>query len=199
MKLDLYTRDLQTGAREQKPFESEDEALEFLQNRPKFLEVLGVATDEVPHDVNQRLRSAMRPLDEEEKLLERQLQQATDDLLRERAKERAEKEAAEAVKLHKEAADADPNRPMEVRYRYNAELASADQLDTRTISDEAREAVNAWVAERNTWVESRGQVVGEAKLTVHAGPLPEGVSERVVMGTFVPVSAPAKKDPAKKD
>ena len=194
MKLDLYTRDLQTGKRECKPFESEEAALAFLENRPKYLEVLGLATEEVPADVNQRLRGAMRPLDEEEKLLERQLDQAADDILRQRAEERTRREADEAAKALAEIATADPSRPLEIRYRYNAALSVATPNDDRPIGDEARDAVMAWVEERNSWVEGRGQIVGEARVTVHPGPLPDGTTERVLSGTFIPVTAPKKDD-----
>ena len=48
-----------------------------------------------------------------------------------------------------------------------------------------------WIKERNTWVESRGQVIGIAKIQVWPGPLPEGQDERVVVGTFVPILAPS--------
>ena len=50
----------------------------------------------------------------------------------------------------------------------------------------------AWVAERNEWVEGRGQVVGEAKVTVWPGTLPKPGADRVQGGSFIPVTAPAK-------
>ena len=98
----------------------------------------------------------------------------------------AEQAHAEAIRT------ADPNRPMEGHYTYNAELTPTDPADTRPISAEVKTAVLAWVAERNEWVESRNQVVGDAKVTVWPGTIPKG-QERVQRGTFVPVTAPAKK------
>ncbi|RLB48302.1 MAG: hypothetical protein DRI90_25505 [Deltaproteobacteria bacterium] len=192
MKLDLYIRNLQTGDREQKVFESEQEALEYLKNRPKFAEVLGVASDDVPPELNDQLRAATRPLDEEEKLLDRQRTAALEDEARKRAQKEQKRAVEEAAKHRDEIANADPNRPLEIRYRFNEGLSVADPVDTRTITDEARAAMMAWIEERNSWVASRGNVVGEAKVSVYPGPLPDRVTERVDVGTFIPVTAPKK-------
>ncbi len=192
MKLDLYIRNLQTGDREQKVFESEQEALEYLKNRPKFAEVLGVASDDVPPELNDQLRAATRPLDEEEKLLDRQRTAALEDEARKRAQKEQKRAVEEAAKHRDEIANADPNRPLEIRYRFNEGLSVADPVDTRAITDEARAAMMAWIEERNSWVASRGNVVGEAKVSVYPGPLPDGVTERVDVGTFIPVTAPKK-------
>jgi hypothetical protein len=192
MKLDLYIRNLQTGKREQKVFESEQQALEFLKDRPKYSEVLGVASHDVPPELNQQLREATRPLDEEEKLLDRQRTAALEAEARKRAAKEQKRAAEAAAKHHKEIANADPNRPLEIRYRFDEELSVAEAADTRVITDEAREAVMAWIEERNSWVASRGNVVGEAKVSAYPGPLPDGVTDRVDMGTFVPVTAPKK-------
>jgi hypothetical protein len=194
MKLDLNTRNLQTGEREQKVFESEDAAFEFLKNRPKFWEVLGVASHDVPPELNRKLRDAMRPLDPEEKLLEQQLEAAMVQVERERAEKRSKEAAAQAEKHRKEMATADPNRPMKLRYRFNDDLCLADPSDPRTITDEGRAAIMAWVEERTEWVKDRGQIIGDATVTVYPGPLPDGVSERVESGTFIPVTGPAEDD-----
>ena len=195
MKLDLYTRDLKTGKREQKMFESEQAALDFVQNRPKFTEILGVASHHVPGEVNQRLKAAYRPLDDEEKALEAKLEAAAEQEARKQAEARRQREVEAAAKHREEMKNADPNRPMEIRYRFNTELMLVDAADLREITAEVAEAVKAWVDERNEWVAGRGQVVGEAKLQVYPGPLPEGVTERVQSGgTFIPVTAPKKED-----
>ncbi len=194
MKLDLQTRDLKSGNRSPKTFESVDAAKAWLADRPKFTEVLGIASHHVPPEVSNELKQCSRPLDEEEKLLARELSAAEEVAMKKRAEERMKKELAEAEKQRADMKDADPNRPMDVRYTYSDGLTVASPLDTRTISDEAREAVAAWVAERNTWVESRNQVVGDAKLQIHNGPLPEGKTERIITGTFIPVAAPLKED-----
>jgi hypothetical protein len=196
MKLDLNIRDLKTGERQQKAFDSEQQALEFLRNRPKYTDVLGVASHHVPPELNKKLREAMRPLDAEEQVLERQLEAAIEQAEQQRAEQQRQRAAQEAAEHRKAMATADPNRPMTIHYRFNRELSLTDAADPRTITDEAREAVTAWVNERNGWVESRGQVVGEANVTVYPGPLPDGVTERVQMGSFVPVTAPKKQDPS---
>jgi hypothetical protein len=90
--------------------------------------------------------------------------------------------------------NADPNRPMELRYRYDSGIAPVDPEDTRPISDELREAVLAWVNERTEWVAERGQIVGEAKLMVWPGTLPKPGASRVQGGSFIPLTAPAKSE-----
>ena len=173
MKLDLQIRDLKSGNRAPKAFDSVDAAKAWLKDRPKFSEVLGIASHHVPPEVSNELKQSSRPLDEEEKLLVRELDAAEEAAMRKRAEERMKKELAEAEKQRTEMKDADPNRPL---------------------TDEARKAAEEWVAERNTWVEGRNQVVGDAKLQIYPGPLPEGVTERIVTGTLIPVTAPKKED-----
>jgi flagellar biosynthesis GTPase FlhF len=194
MKLDLQLRDLKSGNRSPKTFESVDEARKWLVERPKYTEVLGIASHHVPAEVSNELRAAMRPLDAEEKLLEGQLAAAEDEAAEKRAAERRQRELAEAEKHRAELKDADPNRPMDLRYLYNKGVALVEQDDTRVISDEVKEAVAAWINERNEWVASRGQVVGDARIQVWPGPLPAGKTERVITGSFIPVTAPKKPD-----
>jgi hypothetical protein len=194
MKFDLQLRNLQTGDRSTKTFETVDEAKAWLTERPKFIEVLGVASHHVSREISNDLRSVVRPLDAEEELLERQLEQALQDVARERAETRKKKEMEDAERHKKEMASADPNRPMDIRYLHNRDLALVDPADDRAITDLAREAVQAWIAERNTWVEGRGQIVGDANVKVWPGDIPvDEDQERVITGTFVPVTAPAKK------
>jgi hypothetical protein len=189
MKFDLQLRDLKSGERSIKTFDDAEEAKSWLRERPKFTEVLGMASHHVSREVSDELKATMRPLDAEEQLLERQLEQAADDRMREAAEKRRAKEVAEAERMVAEMADADPNRPMEVRYRFDADLSSAVAGDERPITAEARAAVEAWVAERNEWVEARGQIIGEAKVQVWPGPIPEGEGDkRVISGSFVPVT-----------
>ncbi len=192
MKLDLQTRDLKSGERSPKTFESVEDAKKWLADRPKYTEVLGVASQHVPAEVNNELRAAMRPLDAEEKLLEQQLVAAEDAAAEKRAEERRKRELAEAEKQQEELKNADPNRPMEVRYLYNRGVQLVEQGDTREINDDVKRAVAAWIDERNEWVASRDQIVGDARLQVWPGPLPAGKSERIITGSFVPVAAPKK-------
>jgi hypothetical protein len=192
-KLELRVRDLGTGDRRIEPFDGEEAAIAWLGARPRHVEVLGVATLEVASDVNARLRAAMRPLDTEEQAAVRALEAEDVALTRAREEQKQQREQA-AAKAHRDAmATADPNRPMEVHFRYDQELELTDAADGRAITEEARAAVLAWIAERNEWVEGRGQVVGDAKVTVWPGPLPASAGgERVKGGSFVPVTAPAK-------
>ncbi len=194
MKIDLQTRDLKSGERAAKTFESADAAKKWLLDRPKYTEVLGLATDHIPTGTGTELGAAMRPLDAEEKLLEAQLAAAEDAAAEKRAIERQKKELAEAEKQRAELKDADPNRPLDLRYLHNRGIALVEQDDTRAISDEVKEAVAAWINERNEWVASRDQIVGDARIQVWPGPLPAGKTERIITGSFVPVTAPKKPE-----
>lgn len=192
--IDLRVRDLHTGVSSLKSFPSEEAASAWLTERPQFIEVLGVATQGISAEVNSRLRTALRPLDPEERALEQRLEAAIDAVTREREEEQA-KQAAAAAEAHRAAMKAaDPNRLMEVHWTYDKGMSLTDPADPREITEEAKEAVMAWIRERDEWVESRGQVVGDAKVTVWPGPLPAAAKgERVKGGTFIPVTAPAKK------
>ena len=194
-KLDLRVRDLNSGVSSLVSFDSEEAATAWLVARPKFIEVLGVATLGLDNDANNRLKASLRPLDPEEKLLERRLEAAIDAVTREREEEKMRRER-EASDAHRAALrGADPNRIMEVHWTFNAEMTLVDPADERKIPDEAREAVVAWVRERDEWVKDRNQVVGDAKVMVWPGPIPAG-EERVKRGTFIPVTAAAPPEAA---
>lgn len=191
-KITLKLKDLKQGETSFREFEGEEETIAFLRERPRFTDVMGVAFEGLTSEQNERLKAALRPLDEEERAAEAKLAEASAKAAAvAQAARRKEEEAARAA--HRESLKgADPNRPMAVRYRYDTGLDLVDADDPREITSEAREAVLAWVAERNEWVESRGQIVGEAKVTVWPGPLPKPGADRVQMGAFVPVTAPPK-------
>jgi alanyl-tRNA synthetase len=193
-RIDLRVRDLHTGVMSLSSFEGEEAAAAWLSARPRFVEVLGVAALDFPRDVDARLRAALRPLDEEEKKLEQRLEATVAAVAAERKAEELKRTKA-AEEAHKIAqATADPNRLMEVHWTYTGVLELTDPTDLRKITDEAREAVLAWVKERDEWVEGRGQVVGDAKVVVWPGPIPDKGGDRVKRGTFIPVTAPAKKE-----
>jgi hypothetical protein len=192
-KLDLRVRDLTTGVASLKSFESEAAAQSWLSSRPRGIEVLGVATIGLDPEVNATLKASVRPLDDHERELERKLETATAAAAQERQEKQAKAEQA-AAEAHRAAMKtADPNRLMEVHWRYDRDMELTDRADDRPITDEAREAVVAWVRERDEWVKDRNQVVGDAKVMVYPGPVPGG-SERVKRGTFIPVTAPEKKE-----
>jgi hypothetical protein len=192
-KITLKLKDLTTGNTSFKELPDEDAALAFLRARPEMTDVLGVVFEGLTREQNDRLKAAMRPLGEAEKAaearLEAEAERAAEAAQAKRAKEEEAARAAHAAAMK----NADPKRPMEVRYRYDGSIAPVDPADTRPITDEMRAAIMAWVAERNEWVESRNQVVGEAKMTVWPGELPKKGADRVQSGSFVPVSAPEKK------
>jgi len=191
-KITLKLEDLRTSETLFREFESEDATIAFLRERPRFVDVLGVVFEGLTKEQNERLKAAMRPLDEEERAAEQALEAARAKAA-EAAREARRKEDEVAQKAHREAMkNADPNRLMELLYRYDTGLSLADPTDGRAISDEAREAALAWVAERNEWVEGRGQIVGEAKVKVWPGPLPKSGAERVDSGVFIPVTGPAR-------
>lgn len=191
MKLDLRVRDLKTGDTKNQPFASFDEAKSWLAARPRFTEVLGVASHNVAREISNELKDANRPLDDEETKLRDALEASVVKAEQLRRDEQARVQAAAAEAEQAALATADPNRPVDLRYTFNGGLMVVTPGDQRPISDEAREAVMAWIAERDEWVESRGQVVGDANLRVWPGPIPDG-EERIVSGTFIPVSGPAK-------
>jgi hypothetical protein len=191
-KITLKLRDLSSGDTSFRELAGEDEATAFLKDRPRFTDVLGVVFEGLTREQNDRLKAAMRPLDAEEKAAEARLAEVAA-----RAQEAAEalraKEQEAALAAHREAMKhADPKRPMEVRYRFDSGIAPVDSADTREITPEARAAIEAWVVERNEWIESRNQVVGEAKMSVWLGDLPRPGADRVHNGSFVPVTAPKK-------
>lgn len=193
-KITLKLQDLRTGVTSFHEVESEEAAIQYLEARPRFTDVLGVVFEGLTREQNARLRAAMRPLDEEEKLSEALLsaaaQKARDEA---HAKKLLEEEAARAA--HRSAMkNADPNRPMELRYQFDGGLHVIDPADTRELSDEARAAIDAWIAERNEWVKDRNQVVGDARLTVWPGTLPKPGMSRIQAGTFIPVTAPAEDE-----
>jgi len=184
MNVELNVHDLQNDLEGTQTFESVQAAKAWLVDRPKFIQVCGVADREVAQQVGSVLRACMRPLDDEERQLKDQLNAKADEAARQRAKANREEEA----EWHRQQmAAADPNRPIEISYHYDADLRPTDVADTREITPEARQAVLEWIEERNSWVKSRSQIVGVANVKVWPGPVPDG-EERVVEGTFVPVS-----------
>jgi|SRR6185503_13653116 len=191
-KIALRLKDLERGDASFREFPDEEATLAFLRERPRFTAVLGVVFEGLSPEQNARLKAAMRPLDDEERAAEERLDEA-EAKAAEAAREQRRKEEEATRAAHREAMrTADPNRPMEVRYHYRDGLALVNPEDQRAISDEARQAVLAWVAERNEWVEPRGQIIGEAKVTVFPGPLPKPGADRVQGGSFIPVTAPEK-------
>jgi hypothetical protein len=191
MKLDLQIRNLKTGDAGPKTFESVDEALAWLKERPKYTDVLGIASHHVPPEISDQLKASMRPLDDEEKELDAKLGKEREKATEAAAKKRAASEAAAAARQMAAQANADPKREMDVRWNYKDGIGPGTAGDDRPVSDDVKAAVEAWVEERQTWVAGRGQIVGDARVKVWPLEIPEG-QELIISGTFIPVTAPKK-------
>jgi tRNA(Ser,Leu) C12 N-acetylase TAN1 len=192
MKIMLKLENMNTGEPSLEEFTDEESTIAWLRERPRFTDVLGVVFEGLTREQNERLKATMRPLDDEERAAEKALvEKRQQEVEAQRAVRAREDEVAQAA--HRAAQkDLNPNRSMEVRYRYDTGLSLTDRDDPREISEEVRAAVMAWVAERNEWVESRGQIVGEAKVTVFPAALPKPGADRIQHGSFVPVTGPKK-------
>jgi hypothetical protein len=192
MKIMLRLEDMKTGDTSVQEFGDEESTMAWLRERPRFTDVLGVVFEGLSREQNDRLKSAMRPHDDEEKAAEKALVESRAKVAEAAQAVRAKEDAAARDAYRSSLKNLDPNRQMEVRYRYDEGLKLTDPDDSREISDEVKQAVLAWVEERNEWVASRGQIVGEAKVTVMPGALPRPGADRVQHGTFVPVTGPKK-------
>jgi hypothetical protein len=191
-KVMLRLRDLSSGEAAVKELGGIDEAVAWLRERPRMTEVLGVVFDGISREDNERMKAAMRPLEVDEATRARDLDDQAAAEREKQAEARRAHDEAQARAIKDAAKTADPNRPMELKYRYDQpELANTDPNDDRPVTDAAKEAVMAWVHERMEWVAGRGQTVGEAKVTVYPATVP-AKAERVVSGSFVPVTAAAK-------
>lgn len=188
MKLDILVRDLHSGEKSLATFESLEDARTWLASRPKYTDVMGVASHHLPPEVEDELRTHLKPLDDEERELERKLAAAADaEVAKARVAELAE--AGRRAREQQQGDKADPDRVMNLHYVMNKGLAHVDPGDQRPITDAARKAAMEWIEERAGWVKVRNQIVAEATVQVWPGPIPEGKSERVIGGSFVPVTA----------
>jgi hypothetical protein len=173
----LCVRNLETGEAGVVELDGEEAAIAWLRERPRLVDVLGPA-EPLGEALEARMRGAMRPLDAVELAFERQAAEERRAALR----AMAEAEARRAMERAPAAPeDAPANRPMRLRYTYDGGIQHAEPGDARPVPPEAQAAVLAWVSERDEWVEARGQMVGDARCTVH-----DGV---VLDGSFVPVTA----------
>ncbi|MFO7567162.1 MAG: hypothetical protein R6X02_31240 [Enhygromyxa sp.] len=175
MLVQLKIRDLQTGKAQIAEFEGVDDALTWLAERPRFVEVLGPPqrSSITPAD-EQRMRAAMRALDEQERAAVAAQDQRDAEALR-TALAREQARAQEQIEaLRERQRDADPNRPMQVVWERGVGCRNADPADPRELNETVRAAVDAWIAERNSWVHRRGQYLVDAHLQVWPGPVPSG-------------------------
>jgi hypothetical protein len=135
-------------------------------------------------DDEARLRQALRPFDAEELAAQAQQDERDAEVIRKAIAVDQERMRQEIEARREANKSADPDRLMTVSWERNGKLENSDPADDRVPGDVVRKAVEAWVAERNTWVHSRGQYVVSANVVVWPGPLPKGTGEdeRVQMG-----------------
>lgn len=176
---DVKVRNLETGETMVASMPDCETCIAWLTERPPFIEIISVLSDTSPAE-QRRLKEAMRPYNSAERSLKQKyddelaagLQAAYQDEL---ARIESDQSAAD-----EEDANADPNRPIAIKYDSDEGLRAVE--DKREISDLARNAVLAWVRERNTWIDSKGQIIGEAHLEVWPGEMPADETERVREG-----------------
>lgn len=185
MAIKLKIRDIRTGEGKVAEFETAAEAEAWLRERPRFMDVLGPShPGAIPSADEARLRQALRPLDAEEQAAQAQQEERDAAAIREVLAGEQEKMRKDIEARREANRDADPNRPMAVAWERGGSFENADPADDRVPNEVMRKAVVAWVAERDTWVHSRGQYVVSAQVVVWPGELPKGTSEdeRVQMG-----------------
>lgn len=178
MAIQLKIRDVRTGEAQVAEFESVGDAETWLRERPRFVEVLGPSRHgAIPPGDEIRLRDAMRPLDEEERQAQAQQDLRNAEAIRKAMSGQQEHMRREMEARREANRNADPNRPMVVSWERGKGMRNSDPSDDRVVTEAARTAVLAWVAERDTWVHSRGQYVATAQVVVWPGPIPAGTSE----------------------
>lgn len=175
MAVQLKIRDIRTGKAQIAEFESVDDTLTWLASRPRFIEVLGPPErGAIADDDEKRMRRAMRPLDKQERAAQATQDERDNAIMRE-ALAREQARAREQIEAMREQnRSADPNRQMHITWERGKGCRNADPSDEREVSEAARAAVEAWIAERNTWVHPRGQTLVDAQLIVWPGPVPGG-------------------------
>ena len=158
-KIELLIRRLDTEEVLEAEFANEDECEAWLVERPDQMEVVKMLS-KVDPDLEARLRQAMRPLDLAEVMRRDQINTAK------MAEARAARQQAEAATQPADTEDEDPERAMVVRWSTDRGFYLADEADKREIPERVRNAMQAWIDERNTWVRDRGQYVAAAIATV---------------------------------
>lgn len=194
-KLEFRVRNLETRELLEATCASEIDALRWLRERPRFMEVLAVLTHDLTPELHGTLRAAARPLDPDELALSATID-ADERAARLQGEEDTKRLALEESEAHRAAMlTADPDRPMSIEWSIDGGMHVVDPSDTRPITEAAREAVLAWVRERDEWIRERGQIVGEASVNVYPGSLPASAcGDRIVPGgLFFPTAARSAK------
>ncbi len=158
-----------------------EDAVTWLSERPRFIEIVTVISDVSPKQMHE-LKEAMRPYDADEQAkISARAHEMVDAVRKLREQEEARQNLEEA-RAREAAKNADPNRPIKVQWSLDGGCKNSDPFDDRSISAVVEKAVLAWVQERNGWVADRGQMVAEAELEVYPNDPPPGETDRVVRG-----------------
>lgn len=172
-------------------FESLEDAMTWVAERPDMVEVLGVVDPKALGETAfYKLRDATRPLDEAE-LAGRDAARETQRVRMREADERESARTGSAGGLRlappepapdpSSLPEAEPGDVMVIRWQKGAPMANI--ADSRPIPPEVRRAVDTWIAERNTWLHPKRSHVGRAELRVQPGELSEAQEgERVETG-----------------
>jgi hypothetical protein len=175
MPVQLKIRDIRTGKAQIAEWQGLDDCITWLTDRPPFIEVLGPPQREMIAAADeQRMRAAMRPLDDAERAAQIGQDQRDAEAVRAAVAGHQARAEAQIASLRERNALADPDRPLEVVWERGPGCRNADPADPREVTEPARLAVEAWVSERETWVHPRGQYLVDAHVVVWPGPIPGG-------------------------
>ena len=180
---EVKIRNLETGEMLVASMKDCDEAIRWLEERPKNMEIVSVLSDTSPGE-QRRLKEAMRPYDAEELALKEEFDRRTAAAMLQQYNK--ELEQIETAQEQAGGEDLDPDRPIAVKYEIDTGLTVVD--DDRALTEAARAACLAWIDERNGWIKDKGQLVGEAHLEVWPNDVPDGEEARRVLegGRFFP-------------
>jgi len=165
---EVKVRNLDTGEMLVAGMPDAETCIQWLAERPKNVEIVSVLSDCSPAD-SKRMKESMRPYDEDELKLKAKFdKEAMKAAAEAYGREMQQMEALQ--KESKNAGDLDPNRPLSVKYEVDEGLTVVD--DERELTEAAKKACLAWIAERNEWVADKDQIVGEAHLEVWPNEVP---------------------------
>lgn len=172
-------------------FESLEDAKTWVAERPDMVEVLGVVDPKATGEaVFREIRDATRPLDAAEVAGRHEARETALAQMREADKResaptglsgRMQPAAPEPAPDPSSLPEGESGAVMVIRWQKRAPMANV--ADRRPIPAEVREAVDAWIIERNTWLHPKRTHVGRADLRVQPGEMSEAEeAERIDAG-----------------
>ena len=180
-KLELKIRRLETDEVLVAEFDTIDDALTWLAQRPPLVEVVRVVT-EVDEATETKLRQAMRPLDDDERtfLDKKDFEREMD------RREQLQRLQAEATgQASATTATADAARPMALMFVRGQGLTKTEADDDRDIPEAARRVIDHWLRERDGWLHERRQHLAKATFSVWPASVPSGnESDRIIESDF---------------